>query len=389
MDLLQPMTIALLAVVGMGIGLWGCIKRSLAGSLDLGEARLGTLLALFGLVTIPVMLSMDEATKANGPRTMLLAGSALFSVGLVMLSCSRCYVLALPSVLVLSSSWACLSFLSLRLLPAAFPDGPPGSKNVAVHLGQFLIGLGAFLTTVGVAVLTWRTSLSRTLRILAVVAWIPAILSLGVDFDASTSTIVAHARPAKSIADLRLEVVLTDPIFWLCAFAAFFYFPLEACLSYWTASYFRSKGASEQLAAGLLPLFWFGLTLSRSAILLGLPVGFASLLILGLSLAVIAVIAGLVVCQAAEGAIGLVLLVGLLLGPVLPILLSLFLGHHDRDLQGQAAGVLLAVGGLGWTIFPLVQGIYAHQTRVQRSFAIPLLAAMGLGVGSVLVATSL
>jgi hypothetical protein len=44
----------------------------------------------------------------------------------------------------------------------------------------------------------------------------------------------------------------------------------------------------------------------------------------------------------------------------------------------------LAIGGLGWTIIPLLLGAYAQRTSVQRGFSVVVASAMALSAVALL-----
>jgi fucose permease len=46
------------------------------------------------------------------------------------------------------------------------------------------------------------------------------------------------------------------------------------------------------------------------------------------------------------------------------------LGHVDPSLHGRAVGVFFCIGGVGWTVLPILIGMYAKRTSVQRGFLI-------------------
>jgi fucose permease len=74
----------------------------------------------------------------------------------------------------------------------------------------------------------------------------------------------------------------------------------------------------------------------------------------------------------------LVIAAGLVFGPVFPTLMAVLLGHFAPSVHGRAVGLLFAVGGIGWTIVPILIGAYASRTSVQRGFTVAVGAAVGL-----------
>jgi hypothetical protein len=44
-------------------------------------------------------------------------------------------------------------------------------------------------------------------------------------------------------------------------------------------------------------------------------------------------------------------------------------------LHGRAVGIFFCIGGIGWTIIPMVIGAYAKRTSVERAFLITTVCA--------------
>ena len=64
----------------------------------------------------------------------------------------------------------------------------------------------------------------------------------------------------------------------------------------------------------------------------------------------------------------LVVTAGAVVGPIFPTLIAILLGHVEESLHGRAVGIFFCIGGIGWTGIPILLGIYAKRTTVQRAF---------------------
>jgi fucose permease len=85
----------------------------------------------------------------------------------------------------------------------------------------------------------------------------------------------------------------------------------------------------------------------------------------------------------------LVVVAGLVFGPIFPTLMAVLLGHFAPRVHGRAVGLLFAIGGIGWTTIPILIGAYARRVGVQRGFVFAVATALGLcavAVGLVLTA---
>ena len=79
-------------------------------------------------------------------------------------------------------------------------------------------------------------------------------------------------------------------------------------------------------------------------------------------------------------AAALVIGAGFVWGPIFPTLVGALL-HNLADypsLHGRAVGLFFAIGGIGWSVIPMLIGAYAQKRGVQQGFRIAAAAAAGL-----------
>ena len=373
--------IAGLLACGMGVALLGSVKISLAERLQIDEARVGGLVSMFGFAMIPVMLAMGFLTDLLDKQLVVVAGSFLIAASLLVLARSTKYWSALVAVLLLSAGWSALVNVLNVLMQPAFG----GTQTYAMNLGNFFFGLGAFLTPLLIAFLLRRAGLARALFVLAAFSLVSSVLAFGVDFKALSPPAVVGADPG-------IGVLLSDEIMWLTALALLFYAPMEATMAAWATTYLADKGMSQGRAAATLSGFWLAFMCSRLATALivarfPLPAGGDTLLIIGLSILCILVWAGAVFSRGRVTAGTMVVLAGLVFGPTFPTIIGVLMGHVGQDLSpvlgGRAVGLFFMVGGIGWSVIPMLIGAYARKTSIQRGFVIAIAAAVGLAVMAV------
>jgi fucose permease len=142
------------------------------------------------------------------------------------------------------------------------------------------------------------------------------------------------------------------PASWLAALVLFFYAPLEATISLWTFTLLAEKGQDQRQATSLVAGFWSAFMASRLLVALcqhmeWLTQGWDRGLIVVPPL-LAAVILGHLAGASPRGQLraGLILL-GLLLGPVLPTLLGMVFRHIAPVEHGTAYGLVFAAGFLG------------------------------------------
>ncbi len=406
MNLAVPTWIAGLLAGGMGVALLGSVKIALAQRLKIDEARLGGLVSMFGFAMIPVILTMGFLTDLLGPQLVAIVGAALMAASLAVLVGSGKYWSALLAVLLLSAGWSALINVLNVLMLGAF-----GHSDVfAMNLGNTFFGLGAFLTPLIIASLLKRAGFVSAVLVLACLPLASGLLAVAVDFgelaeradtvraeatqnakqEAPADTADSNEEAAAEEANPGIGVLLVDPIMWLCALALLFYAPMEATMAAWATTYLADKGISEGASTGLLSGFWLAFMLSRLATALSVwacawLAGATTLLIIAFSVLCLLVWIGAVISRGRAMAIAVVIGAGLVFGPTFPTIVGLLTGHVDPALSGRAIGLFFAVGGIGWSVIPMLIGAYARKTSVQRAFLI----AVAAGVGLIVVALAL
>jgi fucose permease len=162
---------------------------------------------------------------------------------------------------------------------------------------------------------------------------------------------------------------------------------MEATMAAWATTYLGDKGFSEGRAATVLSGFWLAFMCSRLATALlvaafPLPAGGDTVLIIALSALCVLVWAGVVFSPSRGLAGSMVVLAGLVFGPTFPTIIGVLMGHVSQDISpilgGRAVGLFFAIGGIGWSVIPILIGTYARKHGVQRGFLIAVAAAVGL-----------
>jgi fucose permease len=382
MTMLQPMTIASLLVTGMGVAILGSVKVRLAQRLEIDEARVGGMVSVFGFIMSPVIFAAGFLTDLVGKQAVLLGGSIAMTLSLALLAQSRRYWIGFVAVIFSSAGWSAMVNVNNALIPLAFT----GSMAYANNLANVFFGMGAFLTPMGVAFLLRRASFSTAMHTLAGLAAVPAALALGVDFSSLISAV--DPGPADVAASSAFGTLLGDPVMWLCGFTLFFYAPLEACTGAWTTTYLADKKIAEGTASNLLSAFWLSFMLARLLTAFTLPSGKETLLICVMSVLCVGVLSGIVLSRSGTPACVLVVAAGFIYGPIFPTLMAVLLQHFPANFHGRAVGLLFGIGGIGWTVTPMLIGAYAGRTSIQRGFSIAVASAVGLSVVALILAAA-
>jgi fucose permease len=366
----------------MGVALLGSVKVALSRRLEMDEARVGGLVSMFGFAMIPVMLVMGFLTDLLDKQIVVIAGSLLVVASLVILARAKKYASALIAVLLLSAGWSAMVNVLNVLMQPAFG----GTQTYAMNLGNFFFGVGAFLTPLVIAFLLRRTGYTPALLVLAALALLVGVFAIGVDFR-------SMLPPAMEGTDLGVSALLGDPIMWLTAVALLFYAPMEATMAAWATTYLGDKGLSEGRAVAVLSGFWLAFTCSRLATALlvatfPLPAGGDTILIIVLSILCVLTWAAAVFSPGRGTAAVTVVLAGLVFGPTFPTIIGVLMGHVSThlspELGGRAVGLFFMIGGIGWSVIPILIGAYARKAGIQKGFLVAVGAAVGLVVIAVL-----
>ena len=379
---LQVTTVLTLLAGGMGVALLGSVKVPLARKLDIHEAKVGGLISVFGFTMIPVMLAAGFLTDMINKQAVLVVGAVLMAVGLILLARAKRYVFALLAVIILSAAWSGQINVVNVIQFKAFQ----GEAVFVTNLANFFFGLGAFLTPLVVTFMLRKAGFTPAMAVLAGFMALVAITALAIDFTEFYPAVAADANGMNVKAEPQqgIETLLADPILWLTAMALFFFSPIEVGVSTWITTFLGENGLSEAAAAMVLSVFWLIYTFARLGAAFVLPAGWETVFILIGGVLCIAVLAGMVFSRNGKMAIAMVALAAVVFGPMFPTIIAVLLSHFPESLHGRAVGIFFAVGGIGWTLIPMLIGAYAQRTSIQRGFLMAMLSAVGLTIVAVL-----
>jgi fucose permease len=338
---MQTMTAATIGgalAFGMALALFGRLRLAVAQSVPAKEGSLGRWLLPLNVSLIPLMMISGVVLDTYGARPVLVAGSVLLAVALAIGRPQATYPHTLTAMLLAGFGASALGAASIVLMPHAFFVSEETSAGL--NLGFVFIALGALLASALAGILLKTIQLRRTLAVCALLALMPAFLGV-----LPSATWRMDEHPGNPSA------LFAEPACWLAALTFFFYVPLEAAISLWTFALLSERGQDEHEASGLLLGFWIAFLASRLlAALLQHTVFYSEWWDRGLIVAAPLLAAVLLGNLAGAGQRGRphggLILLGLLLGPVLPALLSVIFQEAPAA-KGTAFGLVFAAGSLG------------------------------------------
>lgn len=371
---LPPLTWLTLAATlegGVLLALLGQLKLQLARRPDQADRQLLNLLSLLNLLLIPLFLAAGCLVDRFGARALFLTGSILLTLAFLSFSAGLAYWRTLAAILVAAAGGACIITTAVTLLPA----GLFGRDETAasMQLGLVLVALAALVTPPLVERLVDGVGERSGMAVIALVLLAPAFL---------VALPTADELPVRASQE-AVAAVIQEPGLWLGAVVVFFYAPLEAFISIWTASYLGQVGRPEK-ESRWVGRFWAAVLVSRLAMALlqhtsGLGDAYDASFLVLLALLAAVTLGNLSGVRRIERARPGVVLVGVFLGPVFPLLLGMVFGLSGvQEVPGTAYGLLFAAGSLGSVVLtPLVR--YSAQERtIQSALRVPLLVAMAL-----------
>jgi fucose permease len=275
----------------------------------------------------------------------------------------------------------------MRVAVAA--DRPREQLVWATNFFDFVFGFGAFVTPVVLAVILRRLGYAKGLVLLAVVATAPVVLGIFAEMQppAVAAQAVAAATPITQPAPASgSAALLGSPLFWVLGFAFLFFVPLETSVAGWATTLVLRQmppevpeARAKRFGALTLSGFWLGFTGSRLIVsilgatgiltrLLGKSNEQALLVVLGVACVALMLVLAFETGRAATSAT--ICLAGLACGPVFPTMMAVVLLSVPPDTMGRAVGFFFSFASVGWTIVPMLIGVVARKTNIQRGFLV-------------------
>jgi fucose permease len=376
--------------MGLAYALVGGLKLSLVDRLQIDEGKVGRLVGGFGTMFGPTILLCGFLTDAIGRKDVWLAGSVAVAAAILILARTRTYRGALVAVVLLGIGWAAQVNVSNVLMRVAVPADRPHEQLVwATNFFDFAFGFGAFVTPVVLALVIRRLGYAKGLLLLAMLATVPAVLGVFAEMhpppvspqDSAAAVQIAQTVPASGSAAL-----LSSPLFWLLGFAFLFFVPLETSVAGWATTLVLRQmppdvpeDRAKQFGALTLSGFWLGFTGSRLiAAVLGATGILTQLLgksneqalLVALGVTCVLLMLTLVFVRGRFATAATILLAGLATGPVFPTMMAVVLLSVPPDTMGRAVGFFFSFASVGWTVIPMLIGLVARKTNIQRGFLI-------------------
>lgn len=359
-----PNVVAALCVFAFGMvaALIGAIKLRLADRLQIDDARVGNLIMLWAISSIPMIVIVGVLSDRFGYLSIIIPGLIVTAAAMVVMGVGKTYVAVALGALALAIGGSCINSAGNQLLVALDPKKAEMRQN----FGNIFFGLGAMTVPLLTAYLFKRMKFPAVLGLLAGIMVVPLILSAPAKY------------PAAGAFDLRATLQrLVDPFVLVGGVALLFYAGIEGSMGGWLTTYFKDAGFREGQTSALLSTFWLSLLGGRliTAVLLWQNVlkGDQAPWIVMSVAAIIAIL--ILIMSAARSkplAAVMAILVGLAAGPVFPTSVGFVLKQYPKQ-EGVVFGAVFAILLIGGAIIP---GGVGHVSKA-KSIRKGLLLAAG------------
>jgi MFS family permease len=373
-------TIAAALVFGFTLALRGLLKLTLTRPAVADDRYGDRLTAVLDYSLIPGVLLGGLLLDDVGALFVLIAGSVMTAVGVFALGFRPGFRQAAAAAVTAGVGASFLGVGAVVLSPSAFSgaDHPSASLN----FGYVFIALGALIAPPLCELLVAGLGVRRGLGVVGLICLIPSLLAVLAGPTALQTAPVESSRPV-DLLDGHSPV-------WLAALVCLLYAPLEAAIVVWAANSLCHFGRDERQSAGLLTSFWLFFVGSR--LLTGLlqhtrylPPESDRFVVVGAALLAAVVLGNLAGTARADSIRSGLLLLGFLLGPILPTFLGMVfsrLEHEQIGAVGTAFGVLFVAGSLGGLVYASVRRDPGGPQAVQVALRLPLALALMLALAA-------
>lgn len=373
--MIQIVAVMCMFQFGVVISSLGALKLSIAKELNLDNRQVAGLITAMMLTSAVVVLLVGPLVDAFGHRPLAIVGLVTGAAGLSLLVSAKRYGSAVAACVILGIGGICACTVSSTLMPLVLFGGK--NAPAASNLGNAFFGLGAFFTAMIIGLAQKGHGYRTAGHLLALVVLAVVVPAVAADYPVVSSGFAI----SEAIALLGNAVVI------VAALAFFMNTGVENTMGNWITTYGTSLGYSDRSANMLLSAFWVSIMASRLATASLITPQSGAVVSAALSMVVFGGLWAMWLTRSKPIACCLVLLVGAMLGPITPTVTGVMFSKLPAGLFGSAFAIFFAVGLIGATSIPSGVGMVARQRPIRQALAIPIGAAILVGLFSLLLNT--
>jgi fucose permease len=345
-----PLSFGAFILIGANDGALGVLLPSIRAHYQVNNATIGMFFLCSTVGYLIASFNNGPLIEKLGNRLFLMVGTAIFLLGVSILSLMPPFVVLLGAGLLLGMGGAMLD-AGLNSYIAALPR----STAMLNYLHAFY-GAGAWLGPVvasSLLALQWGwNSVYLVWGGLSIVL----LLGLGIFFGNGSRQEKLPAAGNVLATALRLRVV------WLGALFLLFYVGSEVSLGSWSYSFLTEERHGALLLTGwVVSGYWLGLTVGRLALArVAQRIGAQRLI----ELCLVGVVVGLLLVWLVPVEIvaaSALWLIGFSLGPIFPTTIALMSRLVSARILPSAIGFLASLGSMGGALFPWLAGNLAQR----------------------------
>ncbi len=370
-----PNVVAALCVFGFGMvaALIGAIKLRLAERLQIDDARVGNLIMVWALASIPMIVVVGMLSDKFGYLSIIIPGLIITAAAMVLIGSGKTYGAVVLGALVLAVGGSCVNSAGNTLLVVL----NPGKGVMRQNFGNIFFGLGAMTVPLLTAYLFKRMKFPAVLGALAGIMLLPLILSIPSSYPAAGEFLLSETLKR-----------LIDPFVLVGGLALLFYAGVEGSMGAWLTTFFKEAGFQEGQASALLSTFWISLLSGRliTALLLAgnvLSEDQAPWVVLTVSLIIGAMLLVMSAARSKPLAAVAAIIIGLSAGPVFPTSIGFILKRYPGQ-SGVVFGAVFAILMIGGAVIPMSVGHVSKASSIRKGLLIVAGSAIMLAVMSII-----
>ncbi len=369
-----PNVVAALCVFGFGVvaALIGAIKLRLAERLQIDDARVGNLIMVWALASIPMIVIVGILSDKFGYLSIIIPGVVVAAAAMLMIGAAKTYAAVVLGALLLSVGGSCINSAGNTLLVVL----NPGKGVMRQNFGNIFFGLGAMTVPLLTAYLFKRMKFPAVLGALGGIMVIPLILSIPTSYP--------HA--GEFLLSKTVER-LVDPFVLVGGLALLFYAGVEGSMGGWLTTYFKDAGFEEGQTSALLSTFWVSLLGGRLITALLLAAGTltedqAPWIVMTVALLIAVMLLIMSFARSKSLAAITAIIVGLAAGPVFPTSVGFVLKQYPKQ-EGIVFGAIFGILLIGGAVIPGSVGHVSKASSIRRALLIVAASAIMLAIMSV------
>lgn len=364
--LLVPVSLGLTFFLGFEGGGFQLVLLQVAEEFHLNHTLMGFLVAAQFIAIMLSPLIFGPIADRVGKKRVLLFAMPIFIVGCFFAASAWSAATFIIGVFIIGSGLGVCECL----VSANMTDNFPEQANRYMNMTQCTYSLGAVVSPILTNFLMEQFAMNwRSAFILAGAGYVILLPLMALAHSVSVKT------PEKAKVSGSLLQLSKQKFFVALFLCIFLYVGIETGIAYFSDSLFTVAIMRPELGAYAISTFW--LVMSGSRLLFSfIKISERKAILSGYGLSVLAGILMLTVHNAAVTFIG-VAIIGFAFGPIWPMIMALGTKSFP-DITGLVSSLLMAAGGLGGALLPVLMGACSDTLGLYWAFGI-LIAFMAAG----------